>query len=382
MAQIRLSNIVKKFTNKTDPSRYFSFLFFGTAVLDTYRSTKELVKGAAKRNFSINNLSLTVHDGKVMVILGPSGCGKSTLLRLLAGFTKPDSGDILFDNKSVLDVQPKYRNIGMVFQDFALYPHFSAKKNIVSYFFFKGNDPEIEAEAKERLQKTSELMGVDIEYLMDRKPFNLSGGEKQRVALGRCITRNPGLFLLDEPFSNLDQKLKEKYRVQLKTLLNHFNITTVYVTHDQQEAMILADLVAVMRDGNIEQTGTIEELYNNPKNCFVAEFINIQTDIPSICYFKAELLDKSWTGMKAGVRPEDFQTESDGSVCSISAIVLSARQIPLKRKTIVTARVEDTEFYFETDINTDFNKDDQIYIYCKKVFLFDKATEELIKIIN
>lgn len=123
-------------------------------------------------------------------------------------------------------------------------------------------------------RKTSELLGVDIAYLLDKKPTHLSGGEKQRVALGRCITRDPALFLLDEPFSNLDQKLREKYRVNLKTLLSHFNITTVYVTHDQQEALMLADLIAIMNIGRIEQVGTCQDIYNNPKSIFVAEFLN------------------------------------------------------------------------------------------------------------
>ncbi|MEE4312252.1 MAG: ATP-binding cassette domain-containing protein, partial [candidate division KSB1 bacterium] len=212
----------------------------------------EMTSNVPQRPFSIEDLSLTIPDGKTMVILGPSGCGKSTLLRIIAGLMQPQSGTVLYDGVDVKAIPPGDRQIGMVFQNYALYPHFTAKNNILSYFRFQKQTPELDHLAQEKYRKTSELLGVDIEYLLDKKPTHLSGGEKQRVAIGRCITRDPKLFLLDEPFSNLDQPLREKYRLHLKKLLRHFQITTVYVTHDQQEAMILADLLAIMNIGQIE----------------------------------------------------------------------------------------------------------------------------------
>lgn len=232
--------------------------------------------------FSVQNLNLFVPDGKTMVLLGPSWCGKTTLLRLIAGLIKPDSGEIKFDGGDMESIPPGERGIGMVFQNYALYPHFTSKGNILSYFLFRRKTPELNGLAKERFRRTSELMGVDIAYLLNKKPTHLSAGEKQTVALGRCITRDPTVFLLDEPFSNLDQQLKEKYRVNLKSLLSHFGITTIYVTHDQQEAFILADLIAIMDVGTVEQVGTYEEIYTSPKTIFVAGFLNLDTDTPAI----------------------------------------------------------------------------------------------------
>ena len=197
-----------------------------------------------------------------MVVLGPSGCGKTTLLKIIAGLLQPDSGEVRYDGVDVEDVPPGARRIGMVFQNYALYPHFTSRTNVLSYFLFRKKTPELDALARAKYQRTSELMGVELAYLLDRKPTTLSGGEKQRVALGRCITRDAALFLVDEPFANLDQALREKYRVNLKILLRQFNITTVYVTHDHHEALILADLLAVMDRGRIEQVGTPQEIYD------------------------------------------------------------------------------------------------------------------------
>ena len=190
------------------------------------------VAAAARPSFRIDDLSLSIFDGETLVILGPSGCGKTTLLKIIAGLIPPDSGEVRYDGVDVDDVPPGDRRIGMVFQNYALYPHMTSRTNVLSYFLFRKKTPEMDAMAREKYRRTSELMGVELEYLLDRRPTTLSGGEKQRVALGRCITRDPGVFLLDEPFSNLDQALREKYRVNLKTLLRQFNISTVYVTHD------------------------------------------------------------------------------------------------------------------------------------------------------
>src|SRR5213592_815367 len=212
-------------------------------LVDVNKTLRE--PGGRGSTFSIQNLSLRVPDGETMVILGPSGCGKTTLLKIIAGLIPPDSGEVRYADVDVRDVPPGDRRIGMVFQNYALYPHLSSRTNILSYFLFRKKTPELDAMARAKYQRTSELMGVDLASLLDRRPPTLSGGERQRVALGRCITRDPALFLLDEPFSSLDQALREKYRVNLKILLRQFNITTVYVTHDHYEALILADRLAI-----------------------------------------------------------------------------------------------------------------------------------------
>jgi multiple sugar transport system ATP-binding protein len=188
---------------------------------------------------AVRNLTLRVPDGQTMVVLGPSGCGKTTLLKLIAGLLPPDSGDVCYDDVDVKNLTPGERRIGIVFQNYALYPHITSGANVLSYFMFRKKTPAVDVEAQAKFERTSELMGVELAYLINRKPTTLSGGEKQRVALGRCITRDASVFLVDEPFANLDQALREKYRVNLKRLLKQFNITTVYVTHDHHEALLL-----------------------------------------------------------------------------------------------------------------------------------------------
>src|SRR5262245_53529890 len=226
-------------------------------------------RGGAEATFRIEHLTLRVPDGQTMVVLGPSGCGKTTLLKIIAGLVSPDSGEVRYNDVDVREVSPGERRIGMVFQSYALYPHMTSRTNVLSYFLFRKKTPALDALRRAKYQRTSELMGVELDYLLDRKPTTLSGGEKQRVALGRCITRDAEVFLVDEPFANLDQALRERYRVNLKVLLRQFNITTVYVTHDHHEALILADLIAVMDKGRIEQVGTPQAIYEAPKNVFV-----------------------------------------------------------------------------------------------------------------
>ena len=177
--------------------------------------------------FAIEDLSLTVFDGETLVVLGPSGCGKTTLLKIIAGLIPPRAGRVRYDGVDMAQVRPGDRRIGMVFQNYALYPHLTSRTNVLSYFLFRKKTPELDALAQEKYRRTSELMGVELEDLLDRRPGTLSGGEKQRVALGRCITRDPAVFRLDEPFSSLDQGLREKYRVNLKILLRQFSISTV-----------------------------------------------------------------------------------------------------------------------------------------------------------
>jgi multiple sugar transport system ATP-binding protein len=332
--------------------------------------------GARRSTFSIKNLNLTIPDGETVVILGPSGCGKTTLLKIIAGLIPPDAGAVRYDDVDVKDVPPGERRIGMVFQSYALYPHLSSRTNVLSYFLFKKKTPELDAMAKTKYQRTSALMGVELEYLLDRKPTTLSGGEKQRVALGRCITRDPALFLLDEPFSNLDQALREKYRVNLKILLKQFNITTVYVTHDHYEALILADLLVIMDRGCIEQVGTYEEIYNRPRNVFVAGFLNRHIGTVPINLIDARhMADGQRLGnVRVGVRPEDVDVSRDGRKDSIKGIIKGKVSLPMLNTTILSIRVGEHEVHAQTSVDENLLTGDQVWLSFKRYHAFDNAS--------
>jgi ABC-type sugar transport system ATPase subunit len=219
---------------------------------------------------ALDGVTMSIPDGQTVSIVGPSGCGKSTLLRVAAGLIDDYGGDVFYDDQDVRDVPPKDRYIGMVFQSYALYPHFKGHGNL-SFFFrlHKFTDEETE----ERIRITSEIMGIGFDELLKRKPGTLSGGQQQRVAIGRAIVRSPRLFLFDEPLSNLDAKLRVQTRIEIKRLLRRFQITSIYVTHDQVEAITLGDQIAVMRAGKIEQMATYQTLLENPVSAFVAGFM-------------------------------------------------------------------------------------------------------------
>jgi ABC-type sugar transport system ATPase subunit len=221
---------------------------------------------------ALDGVNLTVPNGQTFVVVGPSGCGKSTLLRVIAGIEKNYTGQVLYDNENMQDIPPGDRYIGMVFQNYALYPNFSGEGNL-SFFFqmHKISDQE----TRERIRYTSELMGIGFNELLPRRPGTLSGGERQRVAIARAIVRAPRLFLFDEPLSNLDAKLRVQTRSEIKRLLHRFGITSLYVTHDQVEALALADEIVIMHEGKIEQVGTYESLMEHPINMFVAGFLGL-----------------------------------------------------------------------------------------------------------
>ncbi len=221
---------------------------------------------------ALDHVNLTIPNGQIFVIVGPSGCGKSTLLRVVAGIEKNYTGQVLYDGEDVQNVLPGERYIGMVFQNYALYPNFNGEGNLS--FFFKMHKITDE-ETRERIRYTSELMGIGFKELLPRRPGTLSGGEKQRVAIARAIVRGPRLFLFDEPLSNLDAKLRVQTRSEIKRLLHRFNITSLYVTHDQVEAIALADEIVVMHEGKIEQVGTYQSLMDHPVNTFVAGFLGL-----------------------------------------------------------------------------------------------------------
>src|SRR5262245_49576125 len=324
----------------------------------------------------MRDLSLTIPDGKTMVILGPSGCGKTTLLKIIAGLIPPDAGVVRYDHAEMKDVPPEARRIGMVFQNYALYPHYTARTNILSYFLFRKKTPELNALAKAKYQRTSELMGVELSHLLDRKPPTLSGGEKQRVALGRCITRDAQVFLVDEPFANLDQALREKYRVNLKALLRQFDITTVYVTHDHHEALILADLLAVMSRGTIEQAGTPQEIYDAPKNVFVAGFLNLHVGAPPI-----SLLDPRWLPqgerlgtVQIGVRPEDVEVLGAECEGAMSGTVTARLNLPLKNASYISIRMGEDMVHAQTDGRERHATGDRIWFTFKRYHAFDTTS--------
>jgi ABC-type sugar transport system ATPase subunit len=219
---------------------------------------------------ALDDASLWIRRGETLSVVGPTGCGKSTLLRVIAGLEQPDSGSVTFDGEGVDELSPSQRGIGLVFQSYALYPHFKVHGNIAFYFRLRRWTA---TDIDDKVQETSRVMGIGFDKLLGRLPRTLSGGEKQRVALARCLSHSPRVLLLDEPFSNLDAALRQKTRGEVKKLVDRFGLTTVFVTHDQTEAVTMGHRIAVMQQGRIEQVGTYHELYREPLNMFVAGFL-------------------------------------------------------------------------------------------------------------
>lgn len=229
-----------------------------------------LLQGNAQRKPALDHISLEINEGETVSVVGPSGCGKSTFLKAIAGLEKPDEGRIYYNQVEVTNIPTQERGIGMIFQDYALYPAREGQGNLSYYFEIRKKSEE---EKQQRLKETAEMMGIGFDLLLSRQVDTLSGGERQRVGIARCIVRDPNVFLMDEPISNLDAKLRERTRIEMKRLLNKFGITTIYVTHDQQEAIFMGDRIIVMRSGRVEQFDTFDALYYTPANLFVASLI-------------------------------------------------------------------------------------------------------------
>ena len=297
----------------------------------------------------LHGISFTIPDGAFVALVGPSGCGKSTILRLIAGLEEITSGEIHIGDNIINDVEPKNRNIAMVFQNYALYPHLTVAQNMgFSLKLLKKSKAEIER----AVQHTAEILGVN--KLLHRLPKQLSGGQRQRVAMGRAIVRKPQVFLFDEPLSNLDAKLRVQMRAELKALHRRLATTTVYVTHDQIEAMTMADIVVVMRDGNVEQVGRPLELYDKPVNQFVAGFIGspamgflpATTKVGSseMVLSDGQVLSKPTCaaldgGYIIGLRPEHIQLGGNGA--SFKATIEASEQTG--SETLLLARLADQE---------------------------------------
>jgi ABC-type sugar transport system ATPase subunit len=258
----------------------------------------------------INNVNVEVEDREFVALVGPSGCGKSTLLRMIAGLETTTSGDISIGDKVVNEIMPSDRKVAMVFQSYALYPHMTVRQNMSFGLEVTGHPKQ---EIIEKVEKAANIL--QLNNLLERKPKQLSGGQRQRVAIGRAIVRDPEVFLFDEPLSNLDAELRVQMRVELALLHKQLNATMIYVTHDQVEAMTLADKIVVLRDGVIEQIGAPMELYNKPANEFVAGFIGS----PRMNMISTKTaVDASWTGakiagaVKIGIRPEHLVKSKTG----------------------------------------------------------------------
>ena len=272
---------------------------------------------------AVRSLSLEVADGELMVLVGPSGSGKTTALRMLAGLEAVDSGQIEIDGRVVNGVAPRERDVAMVFQDYALYPQMTVRDNM-AFGLRRRKLPR--DEVARRVTETCRVLGLD--ELLDRRPRELSGGQQQRVALGRALVREPSVLLMDEPLSNLDASLRAQARAEIRRLQQEVGTTTLYVTHDQLEALSLGDRIAVMNDGALEQVGTPEEVYDEPANRFVGGFIGS----PAMSFLP-------WNDVVLGVRPEHVRPWTDGLLGPVEGRVAFVEQ--LGRETLVGVDTED-----------------------------------------
>ena len=331
----------------------------------------------------VDNFNLTIADEEFLVLLGPSGCGKTTTMRMIAGLESVTSGEVLINGKVVNNLEPKDRDVAMVFQSYALYPNMTVYENICFPLKVRNIDKELH---KEKVMRASEM--VELNDFLHRKPAELSGGQRQRVALARAIVREPTVFLMDEPLSNLDAKLRVSTRAQIKNLQHKLRVTTIYVTHDQVEAMTLADRVVVMNAGVVQQVGTPQEIYNNPVNSFLASFIvspamNLLTGVISNGVFtgdnvKIDGLSKKHSGdITLGFRAEDASiVKTKGSI-----IATAFSMELLGDMTMVSVKAGGALVSFKSDKNyfTEIGSEVRASIPSNLCLLFDPKTGEMLE---
>lgn len=338
---------------------------------------------------AVNDFTFTIPDGKLVGLLGPSGCGKSTTLYMISGLQKPTSGQIFFGDEDVTTLSPENRGVGLVFQNYALYPHMTVKQNIMFPLQnLKGEDKLSKEEMLNRAYEAARL--VQIDELMDRKPSELSGGQQQRVAIARALVKMPRVLLLDEPLSNLDARLRLQTREEIRRIQKETKITTVFVTHDQEEAMSISDMIVVMKLGVVQQVGAPQEVYDNPANLFVAKFLGT----PPINVFKGrveggklilgdnavlDVPDVDDREVFVGIRPEGFILDSNGPMtCTLKNVEIMGRDMSVvcghscSVNPIVRAIID-------SDNKVDTTSETVSYsLKPHKVFIFDAETEERI----
>ena len=342
---------------------------------------------------AVNDFSFEIPDGELIGLLGPSGCGKSTTLNLLCGLQKPTSGRIFFGDDDVTNLPAEKRGVGLVFQNYALYPHLTVKQNILFPLEnLKGKDRLTKDQMQEKALEAARL--VQIDELMDRKPGELSGGQQQRVAIARALVKMPRILLLDEPLSNLDARLRLQTREEIKRIQSKTGITTVFVTHDQEEAMSISDRIVVMKDGVVQQIGKPQEVYDDPVNLFVAKFLGT----PPINVFQGSIRggrlyigEDEILGVKmpaqgaldrqvyAAIRPEGFVLDENGTlVCDLSRVEVMGRDI-----SVVSTHPAAESLAIRSIISAESRVDlgaarVRFAVKPGKLFLFDRETEERI----
>ena len=346
-------------------------------------------KKVGKEVVAVNDFNFEIPDGKLIGLLGPSGCGKSTTLYMISGLQKPTAGKIFFGEEDVTELSTENRGIGLVFQNFALYPHMAVLQNILFPLQnLKGKDKMSKQDMLDRAHEAAKL--VQIDELMDRKPSELSGGQQQRVAIARALVKMPRVLLLDEPLSNLDARLRLQTREEIRRIQRETGITTVFVTHDQEEAMSISDMIVVMKLGVLQQIGKPQDVYDDPVNLFVAKFlgtppINVlegQVKGGKICIGGAAVLDATSVPdqeVYIGIRPEGFELNENGALeCKLSNVEVMGRDV-----SIVSTHESSLNPVIRSIIDAD-NKVDitaetvRYNIKPHKLFVFNKETEERI----
>ena len=345
----------------------------------------------SSRVTAVKDFNFEIPDGELIGLLGPSGCGKSTTLNMICGLEKPTSGRILFGDKDVTTLPPEKRGVGMVFQNYALYPHLTVRQNIIFPLQnLKGKEKLSKAEMEKRAMDAAAL--VQIRELMDRKPGELSGGQQQRVAIARALVKLPHVLLLDEPLSNLDARLRLQTREEIRKIQRATKITTVFVTHDQEEAMSISDRIVVMKAGVVQQIGKPQEVYDDPVNLFVAKFlgtppINVwkgEIRNEKLCIGDAVLLDAPGQKDRAvfvGIRPEGFVLKEDGPlICRLGGVEVMGRDL-----SIVSTHEASLNSTIRSIISAETKVDTaaetvRFAVKPAKVFVFDGSSEERIRI--